>query len=306
MVIRLFLRPYRYVLKQIKRFSALITACLCLTLAIFIIWDFYSVRIPIFGFHDIYSDETKTYQSTAPYLDYKTSDLKSFIVDLIHENYWFLSAKNIDDYFISKRLAIPQEKKGHRAIALSFDDAYESVHTQVLPILEAIEDEYGIKIPIILFLNSERMAGESQKHPQQAHYLTCEQVQSGWITGFYDLQSAGAAHRILTKDDPKTISEDLTKDQRWLHNCIKDVSNSAVIKNEDVGQHFAYPYNRVNLNVRQIVSRYYQTAYRYDRRLQRMGWTTRRYSISRLGVDRKTPLWWMRWQAHRASYLTIL
>jgi peptidoglycan/xylan/chitin deacetylase (PgdA/CDA1 family) len=274
---------------------------LCVTILVFSIWDFNSIKVPIFGFHDIYSPESVSYQSTAPYLDYKASDLESFIIGLVSENYWFLSSQDIDDYFISKHFKIPNELKGRRAVALSFDDAYESIYTHVLPILERVESEHNIKIPIILFLNSRRMMDDYAKRPQKSHYLTCEAIRDGFEKGFYDLQSAGHGHRLLTKDNKQTIADDVITMQNWLKNCVGNLPQTS-----SVGQHFAYPYNRVNSQVRQVVSRYHKTAYRYDRRLQRMGWSTRRYSISRLGVDRKTSLSWMFWQAHRASHLMVL
>jgi poly-beta-1,6-N-acetyl-D-glucosamine N-deacetylase len=289
-------------LKKYKnRIFFFVTSCSLITILLFSIWDFNSIKVPIFGFHDIYSPGSSSYTSTAPYLDYKASDLELFIVGLIKENYWFLSSQDIDNYFISRRFEIPKEFKGKRAIALSFDDAYESVHTHVLPILERVESEHGIKIPIILFLNSKRMMDDYAKRPQKAHYLTCDAIRVGFEKGFYDLQSAGHGHRLLTKDDQQTIANDVITMQNWLKNCVGNLAQA-----HSVGQHFAYPYNRVNSQVRQVVSQYHQTAYRYDRRLQRMGWSTRRYSISRLGVDRKTSLSWMFWQAHRASRLMVL
>lgn len=273
-------------------------AAICFLLGL--VWDWSSIRVPIFGFHDIYiPGQEAAYISNAPYLDYAATDLEIVLNQLVQENYWFLSSQEIDDYFISKRVAVPRDRKGLRPIAISFDDAYESVHTIVLPIVKQIEQQSGVKIPLILFLNSGRMDEQQAKSADnKARYLTCAEVREGFSAGFYDVQSAGKDHLLLTKKDSSVIESDLKQSQDWLRQCLDvDAVDTPIAK------HFAYPYNRVNAQVEKVASAFHATAYRYDKRLQRIGWTTRRYRISRLGVRDNTPRWKVLWEAHRASRL---
>jgi len=282
---------------QLKQLIKYLKVLFIISFISFITWDRLSTRVPIFGFHDIYPISQASYQSNAPYLDFSAQDLEKFITRLVEDNYWFLSSQDIDNYFVSHRFKIPKSRLRKKAIALSFDDAYKSVATEVLPILQRINDRYDVKIPIILFLNSDRMAKTQMNEEARVKYLSCDDIRVGFKAGFYDLQSSGAGHRILTKDSTEVVIKDLTQMKVWLKQCLGDLNTSFS------GQHFAYPYNRVNRQLRQTVSQFHQTAYRYDRRLQRFGWSTRRYMISRLGVRRNTPLWLIWFQAQQASRL---
>ncbi len=277
-----------------------ITSIILIFFLMGLIWDLSSIRVPIFGFHDIYEPgQEAAYTSNAPYLDYSATDLEIVLNQLVQENYWFLSSQEIDDYFISKRLAIPSSRQGVRPIAISFDDASESVHTIVLPIVKKIEQQQGIKIPLILFLNSGRMdEKEAKSSANKARYLTCDEIREGFAEGFYDVQSAGKDHLLLTKKSSSDIESDLKQSQDWLRQCLEvgDIDTP-------IAKHFAYPYNRVNAQVEEVASEFHATAYRYDKRLQRIGWTTRRYRISRLGVRDNTPRWKVMGEAHRASKL---
>ncbi|MEM8637939.1 MAG: polysaccharide deacetylase family protein [Cyanobacteria bacterium P01_G01_bin.54] len=252
-----------------------------------------AIRLPIFGFHDIYHPEHPGYVSDAPYLDYSSIKLEKVLNQLVTENYWFLSSPEIEQYFIEKTTQLPPSRQRSRPVAISFDDSYKSVKTEVLPIVERIYHEHGIKIPLILFLNSERMS-----KPSDEKYLTCDDIKEGMLAGFYDVQSAGKDHRKLTKYSSSIVEADIAHSQTWLRQCLGNRGNATPI-----AQHFAYPYNNLNRRVINIVSQFHLTAFRYHNRLQRMGWTTRRYAISRLGVNQNTPPSYLLKQAHLASQL---
>ncbi len=86
-------------------------------------------------------------------MSYPAQDMEILIDHLLSHNYWFLSAQELYDFFITEDQEIPPEHIGQKLIVLSFDDSYKTINTNLLPVLEKLEARYGKKAKAILFLN---------------------------------------------------------------------------------------------------------------------------------------------------------
>ncbi|MBO9998861.1 MAG: polysaccharide deacetylase family protein [Cyanobacteria bacterium SID2] len=266
-------------------------------LAIYVVLDSLAFKVPIFGFHSIFDRRTPDeLPSRAPYLDYAVQDLETVLTTLIRGDYWFLDSNDFHDYFLTRSRTIPPARIGQKPVMLTFDDGYENVRAYVLPLLEKFERQYDIKIPIVLFLNPAFFDKNNPKRPQK--YLTCEGVREGLTAGFYDVQSAGFQHVNLTQLNERDIEFDIAEARQKLQECVRGLDHS-----EDVARHFAYPYNRVNGSIERLVKQYHESAYRYDDRMQMLGWTQRPYRISRLGIQRNDSPQRLLRLARRASTL---
>jgi peptidoglycan/xylan/chitin deacetylase (PgdA/CDA1 family) len=86
-------------------------------------------------------------------MNYPKQDLEKFLEYLIIDNYWFLTAQDLYDFFLTKSKIIPPEHWNQKPIMISFDDGYKTVYTILLPILDKLEKKYSKKVKVVLFIN---------------------------------------------------------------------------------------------------------------------------------------------------------
>jgi poly-beta-1,6-N-acetyl-D-glucosamine N-deacetylase len=242
-----------------------------------------SVRIPIFGLHDIIN-EGNSNQNLSKRLefdnDYFKQDIYTFLNYLAQNKYWFLTTQDLFVYFIQKSKPIPQEWIGHKPVMISFDDGYHGVHQNVLPILKDLEKKYNKKIKIVWFVNPGLMG---VKLKDFIPHVSCEELRDGYKRGYYDIQSHGQTHKKLTLIKGKDLKFELEKAKLDLRTCTQDLD-----KNKWVSAHFAYPFGKVNRRVERSLSPYYLTGYLYDGNIARINRYTNKYRISRITVNRYT------------------
>ncbi len=240
-----------------------------------------TVRIPIFGLHDII-DEANINQSPEKRLqfenDYFKQDLYTFLNYLAQNKYWFLTTQDLFVYFIQKSKPIPQERIGHKPVMISFDDGYYGVHQNVLPILKDLEKKYNEKIKIVWFVNPGLMGVRLKDF---IPHVSCEELRDGYKRGYYDIQSHGQTHKKLTLINGKDLKFELEQAKLDLRTCTQDLD-----KNKLVSAHFAYPFGTVNRRVEKKLSPYYLTGYLYDGRMARINRYTNKYRLSRITVNR--------------------
>ena len=106
-------------------------------------------KIPILGFHGIYDRNQPNIgmiqNPIAKRMSYPVQDMEILLDHLLSHNYWFLSAQELYDFFITENQEIPSEHIGQKPIVLSFDDSYKTINTNLLPVLEKLETRYGKK-----------------------------------------------------------------------------------------------------------------------------------------------------------------
>lgn len=240
-----------------------------------------SIRIPIFGLHDIV-DEANIDQSpekrTQFENDYFKKDFYTFINYLAKNNYWFLTTQDLFIYFIQKSQPIPSDKIGQKPVMISFDDGYSGVHDNVLPILKDLEKTYNKKVKIVWFVNPGLMGVRLKDFLPHA---SCADLRDGYKRGYYDIQSHGQTHKKLTQIKGKELKFELEQAKFDLRTCTEDLD-----RNKWVAAHFAYPFGQVNRRVEKSLSPYYLTGYIYDGNVARINRHTNKYRISRITVNR--------------------
>ncbi|MCU0545302.1 MAG: polysaccharide deacetylase family protein [Oscillatoriaceae cyanobacterium Prado104] len=247
------------------------------------ILEIITVKIPIFGFHDIVDIQNP--QEMPPLRrefpgDYSQQNLATFLEYLVSHNYWFLSTQDIYDYFLAKpKKPIPIEYRDRRKVAISFDDGNKSIYTHLLPILERLEHKYGTKNKAIVFINSGFLGGQTSLIKK----VRCQDLREGFHKGFYDIQSHALNHENLTKISVKALERELSEDQKRLRKCTQDLDIDRA-----VASHIAYPFGAVNRQVEKQVAKYFTSGYLYDSSQLKLGfWPQNRYRISRLTVNNK-------------------
>jgi poly-beta-1,6-N-acetyl-D-glucosamine N-deacetylase len=243
-------------------------------------------RVPIFGFHGIADSNNPTLgmiaNPVAQRMSYPTQDLEKLLEYLIQNHYWFLSAEELHDFFITKSQPIPAQYMGQRPIMMTFDDSYKTVYTNVIPILKKLEKQYGHKAKMVLFINPATLA--KPNHPSTT-YLSCQDLRAGYAEGYYDVQSHGQNHKHMKRLNQSELIEELAVAQTQLRSCMAGLAPEATI-----AAHFAYPYGEMNDQVASIAKRYYRSAYLYNSRVLRFCWLKDRYRISRLTANRDKPV----------------
>ncbi|MBW4657489.1 MAG: polysaccharide deacetylase family protein [Drouetiella hepatica Uher 2000/2452] len=239
-------------------------------------------RIPIIGFHGII-DLTHPalgaiLNPTAQRMTYPMQDLEKLLEYLVRSHYWFLSAQEMQDFFIEKSQSIPADHKSQKPVMVTFDDSYKTVYTNVIPILERLEKQYGHKAKMVLFINPGTLA--KPNHPSTL-YLSCKDLQSGYEKGYYDIQSHGQNHKNLTKISDRELLEELVQAQTQLRSCMAGLAPEKAI-----AAHLAYPYGSMNNHVASVASKYYHSGYLYNSRILRFCWLKDHYRISRLTTNR--------------------
>lgn len=242
-----------------------------------------TVQIPIFGFHDIIDLQKKG--DLPPYrrlsgMDYTKQDLEKFLDYLVQQKYWFLSSQDLFVYFINKSQPIPTEHIGQKPVMLTFDDGYEGVHTNGMPILESMEEKYGEKVKFVLFINPKTLGVDNGK---DLPHLSCQDLREGYQKNFYDIQSHGFSHKNLTQIDSKELDVELYFAKLALRKCTKDLDI-----NQIVAAHIAYPYGAINKNVETKLPKYHLTGFIYDDNFLRVNYLKNQFRISRITVGSHT------------------
>jgi poly-beta-1,6-N-acetyl-D-glucosamine N-deacetylase len=240
-------------------------------------------RIPILGFHGIVDLNNPKFgiiqTPTAKRMAYPMQELEQVLESLAQSNYWFLDTKDLYDFFIEQSHPIPAQYVGKKPIMLSFDDSYKTVYTNLIPVLERLEKQYGKKIKVVLFVNPGTFA--KPNHPSTI-YLSCEDLRAGFEKGFYDVQSHGQNHKNLAEISRDELITELAQAQTELRRCLAGLAPESTIAN-----HIAYPYGATNPQVESYAAQYYRSGYLYDSKILRFRWLKDRYRISRFTVNRE-------------------
>ncbi len=247
------------------------------------ILEIITVEIPIFGFHDIV--DLQNPQEIPPQRrdfpgDYSQQNLEPFLEHLVSHNYWFLSTQELYEYFIANpKKPVPSEYRDRQKVMISFDDGNKSIYTHLLPILERLENKYGKKTKVVVFVNS----GFLGRQDSLIKKVTCQDLRDGMQKGFYDIQSHGLNHENLTKISQTALDRELSQDQIRLRKCTQDLD-----PNRTVASHIAYPFGAVNKQVDKYVAKYFSSGYLYDSlKLKFRFFQPNKYRISRLTVNKK-------------------
>jgi poly-beta-1,6-N-acetyl-D-glucosamine N-deacetylase len=240
-------------------------------------------KVSILGFHGIHDRNQPNVgmiqNPIAKRMSYPMQDMEILLDHLLSHNYWFLSAQELYDFFITESQEIPSEHIGQKPIVLSFDDSYKTINTNLLPVLEKLEARYGKKAKAILFLNPGTL---SKPGHSSTTYLSCEDLRVGFKEGFYDIQSHGLTHKNLTQIAIPDLHAELAQAQTQLRDCMAGLAPA-----EAIAAHIAYPYGATNRQVEEVAAQYYSSGFLYNSRILRFCWIKNRYAISRLTVNRE-------------------
>ncbi|MCP2732532.1 polysaccharide deacetylase family protein [Limnofasciculus baicalensis] len=237
-------------------------------------------EIPIFGFHDIVdiqlqNDRVSQDKNILP--SYPKQDLEEFLGYLIREDYWFLSTQELYNYFLANpKQPIPPQHAQQKPVMITFDDGYESIHTQLLPILENLENKYGKKAKVVLFVNAGFMGDKGSR----LYHATCKELNEGLVKGFFDIQSHGLHHKKLTELAHGDLEQEISEDQKRLRKCTAGLD-----KSQTVASHIAYPFGATDERVEKYIAKYYLSGYLYNSRTLKLGWNRNEYRIPRLTVN---------------------
>ena len=234
-------------------------------------------QIAVWGLHDIVNSHNKYNQP--PFRrefnsDYRKDDLRIFLEYLLQNNYWFLSAAELDQYFLHQTKAIPATQRNKKPIVLTFDDGYQGIDRNLLPLLQELNNKYQARIKVVLFINP----GLMSTIDQDILYLQCDELKKGQQLGFYDVQSHGLSHLKLTEVNINTLSFELLQSKKLLHKCLG--------QEKAVAKYFAYPYGAYNPKVTKYVSKFYKGAFAYNNQALNLQ-NTPNFAISRYQVHRK-------------------
>ncbi|MGL5082970.1 MAG: polysaccharide deacetylase family protein [Microcoleaceae cyanobacterium] len=239
-----------------------------------------TVRVPIFGFHDIIDlDDPQELPPNRPGFesDYTKQNLYPFLNYLVDQNYWFLSTQDLYTYFIKRSEPVPEEYLDRKPVMITFDDGYYSAYKNVLPILKDLERNYGEIVKVVLFINPKytgaKMAG-------YLPHISCEEMQEGYRLKFYDIQSHGHTHQQLTRLKFKGLQEELGLAKNSLRKCLKDLDTKGW-----TSAHIAYPFGASSKRVEKSLPQYYLTGYLYDDTISRPNKLRNPYRISRIRTN---------------------
>jgi poly-beta-1,6-N-acetyl-D-glucosamine N-deacetylase len=257
-------------------------------------------KVPILGFHGIH-DATQPnvgmiQNPIAQRMSYSMQDLETVIDYLLSHNYWFLSAQDLYDFFVTENREIPPEHFGQKPIMLSFDDSYKTIYTNLLPTLEKLETKYSKQVKAVLFINPATLTKPG--YPSTT-YLSCDDLRTGFSKGLYDIQSHGFSHKKLTEVSPADLNTELAQAQTQLRGCMAGLANP-----EAIAAHIAYPYGASNPKVEAAAAQYYSSGFLYNSKVLRFCWLKNRYAISRFTVNREKSAARLIQMADRATQLT--
>ncbi|MGH7998973.1 MAG: polysaccharide deacetylase family protein [Brasilonema sp.] len=259
-----------------KKFSSRIVLTLIILISILNLIAHEPV-IPILGFHGIINSKTPISQLLE--MHYPQQDLEKSLEYLVRNNYWFLTTQDLYDFFLTKSQKIPKEYSNQKPIMISFDDGYKTVDTNLLPILSKLEQKYGKKVKVVLFINPGIM---ERKGSTSSTHLGCQELRKGLKKGFYDIQSHGLNHKDLTTLTRQELVKELQQAQIKLRQCTQDLDPQ-----QKVASHIAYPYGAYNKQVQYYASKYYLSSYLYNNRILNHGCFKNYYEIPRIPINRK-------------------
>ncbi|MBH8562491.1 polysaccharide deacetylase family protein [Nostoc sp. CENA67] len=234
--------------------------------------------IPIFGFHGIIEIKNNAPDSYSGEMHYSKYEIEKFLEKLIINKYWFLTSQELYDFFLTKSRKIPDAQYKKKPIMISFDDGYKTVYTNLLPILSKLENKYGTKVKVVLFINPGSLATPGSS---DTTHLGCKELREGLKKGFYDIQSHGLNHKDLTKLNRRDLVKELVQARTELRICTQDLD-----PDQQVASHFAYPYGAYNQEVESFVSKYYLSSYLYNNEILNYGCFKDHYQIPRLMINR--------------------
>ena len=235
--------------------------------------------VPILGFHGVINSKTPYSQSLQAKIHYPQRDLEKLLEYFITHNYWFLTAQDLYELFLTKTKKIPHEQLRKKPIMISFDDGYKTVYTNLLPVLYKLEKKYNQKIKVVLFINPGTLAKQGSN---DLTHLGCQELREGLEKGFYDIQSHGENHKKLTKLTHRKLVNELLQAQTELRECTKDLD-----REHNVASHLAYPYGAYNAQVKLYASKYYLSSYMYNNEILNYGNLSNNYEIPRLSINRQ-------------------
>jgi poly-beta-1,6-N-acetyl-D-glucosamine N-deacetylase len=235
--------------------------------------------VPVLGFHGVINPKNTDSQSQSGLMHYPQKDLEKLLVNLINDNYWFLTSQDLYDFFLTKSQKIPNEYRNQKPIMISFDDGYKTVYTNLLPLLSKLENKYGKKVKVVLFINPGTLARKGSK---SFTHLGCQELREGLKKGFYDIQSHGLNHQDLTTLNRRELINELVQSRTELRKCTQDLDPE-----QKVASHFAYPYGAYNKQVESYVAKYYLSSYLYNDELVTHTCLKNYYEIPRLMVNRQ-------------------
>ena len=270
-------------MKSIKFNSKIFVLSSVLSFILFVsfswlILEFTTPRIPLLGFHGIIGLENPVPKSELIEMDYPQRELEIFLEYLVTHNYWFLTTQDLYKYFLLKSKDIPSEHLNQKPIMISFDDGYKSVYTNLIPFLDKLEEKYGKKVKVVLFINPGTLATPTSI---ASTHLKCQNLREGLEKGFYDIQSHGLNHKNLTKITSQELIDELLTAQTQLRKCTEGLDPE-----QKVGSHLAYPYGAFNKPVESYVSKYYLSSYLYNSRILKYCRLKNYYEIPRLTINR--------------------
>lgn len=238
--------------------------------------------IPILGFHGIVdakkvNTKSNLRQSQALDMDYTKQEMEKLLEYFVKHDYWFLTTQDLYDYFLTKSKEIPYAYRNKQTIMLTFDDGYKTVYTNLLPILSKLENKYGKKIKVVLFISPGTLANDDGI---PATHLRCQELRDGWKKGFFDIQSHGYKHKNLTEISQQQIVSELLLARIKLRKCLDDLDPE-----QKVASHLAYPYGAANKTVATYVAKYYLSGYLYNDKLLNYTCLKDNYKIPRLMVN---------------------
>lgn len=242
-------------------------------------------RIAVLGFHDIIDPNLPSERAPAREpveSDYTRQDFERLLYSLVEQNYWFLTAEELYDYFAKPNPdPIPEELKHRPRVAISIDDGYASAHTHALEAAEKIQKRTGKTVKFIWFINPAFLGRTDTELPR----MTCEDLRTGFAAGFYDVQSHTANHQQLTRLKPEAIDVEFKQARDQLVTCIGDLD-----RQHQVAQHVAYPFGKTNATVVKYARRYHLSGYVYNSRILRVLPWRDRYRLARLPVNGSMPV----------------
>jgi poly-beta-1,6-N-acetyl-D-glucosamine N-deacetylase len=240
-------------------------------------------QVAILGFHDIV--DTKNPKQVPPKrrefdTDCPLSKLETILTYLLEKNYWFLSSREFQDYFLKNKV-VPPQHANQQAIMLTFDDGYTGVYDNMLPLLKRLQEKYNQQVKVVLFITP----GLLGVIDGDITYTNCEDLRDGFKAGFYDVQSHGLSHQNLTKLNTEDLTFELIKSKFILRKCLEDLDpgkNTAIT--------IAYPYGASNKQVERYVSADFDFAFAYDDQFYKVGdRRNNKYRIHRLQVYKALP-----------------
>jgi len=166
-----------------------------------------------------------------PSTNIRISQFKQHIEELKKNKYNVISIDEIINALIHKK-DLPE-----KTVGLTIDDAFLSIYKEAWPILKKN------KLPFTLFVSTESVTTKSRNYMNWNHIR--EMVNSGVSIGHHTKN-----HLHLTNSSKKNVI-----------NEIEEASNDFLKNLGFVPDIFAYPYGEYNLEIKQIVQKYFKASF---------------------------------------------